>query len=246
MLEKGLDIYSIPADFPVQLVEDSVEFFPGEHARIEYGFDERNDIAGAKVHSKGSLSEPTLFHELGHLKLRFMDVPVFMVSPNIPSWGQYFLVVHDEYYAELLFDKLAPAISRRHVQDGMNAMQSPEELRRQLAYIPPVGSAEWYSGLVTIMQGEIARVVCERCPNLAENLGTLLKASKVLRGSVLERYIDGVRLALLSFPPLPNPTTTFSAEDKKTITNVVNRIMRIIFGPGVPRFEPAKYTIRYP
>lgn len=246
LLQRALAVYSIPTAFPVQLDEGSAGFYPGEHARTEWEFDERNEIYAVKVHSTGQISEGVIFHELAHLKLRFMGVPVFMVPAELPSWAQYFFVVHDEYYARLLFDKVAPNISRRQVQEASTSMQPLDDFCRHLEHIPPEGSRERYEGLVSIVGGEISRLVCQKCPNLRGSLAALEERSKFVKRSEFSRYADGARSALLSMPALPNPSKSFSDDHTRNITNAVNRIVRVMFGQGVPRFEPATYTVRHP
>lgn len=242
ILRRARSKYAIPSNFPIDLDEASDTYYPTEHARIEYLHDENMVISGAKVHSVGSLTKGSLFHEIGHLKLRFMNIPVYNVFHDTPSWISYLLVIPDEYYAQLVFNRTVPNISAEHEHAQNTQLPSPEHLKRQLDFIPSTRDPEFYNGLVTILQGEISRVVCWKCENLRGNLKALDAASAMLRRSVLGHYMEGVRRAILTLPPLPE--TRFDAQETAVITGAINKIMRVVFGQKILRFEPTPYTFK--
>jgi hypothetical protein len=243
LLARVRQAYSIPGRFPIELTEGSPKFYSGEHARIEYIHDERNVIRGARVHSAGKFYESLMFHELGHLKMRFMAVPVFMARPNDPPWFQMLLVAHDEYYAQLVNDRVAPSIGLAHHLEGNDNLPSVKDLTIQLKHIPPEGTEAFYQAFGSITLGEVSRLVCMRSRNLRQAMGPLEVRSRVIRESTLRGYVDGIFGALLRLPPLP--AKRFSASECDRVTSAVNGLMKAIFGPGVPRLTPANYSFNH-
>lgn len=244
MLKRARGIYSIPEYFPIEILEGGSAYYPGEHAHIDYKHDDRNAIHSVRIQTTGRFSEGVLFHELAHLRLRFMHVPVYMVSPDMPSWIVFFLVVHDEYYTQLVFDRFAPDISRRHFREAARRLPSLERFRAQLQHIPPQQDPRLYEGLVSIVGGEISRFVCRQSPNLWDYRAAFDSRAKIVRKSALSPYAERLSSALLSLPPLP--PERFSPEDEVKITEFINKVMKIIFDKGPPLFKPANYSFQYP
>lgn len=241
----GLKKFGIRLNFPVELLSDALAVYPGEHARTEYIFDSSNKrkIVGIRIHFVESPSEVALYHELGHLKLRCMHLPVLGVPSDMPPWVRFFMILTDEFYVRLLIEDSLPRISEMHIKHELDQIPTLERLRIGAENIPPAGTREWYEGMIPIVQSVVNGIIYSKSRSIGDRITLLDTVYATFQGTSIQRCLDGIRSALLSLPHLPIGGSRFEARDQQQIVNGANRIMRIISNQSAPRFEPATFTI---
>ena len=235
--------YGIRPNFPVTLVENSQAIYPGERGRTEYLFESsQNKIIGVKIHFADSVSETVLVHELGHLKLRCLGLPVLGVPPDMPALLVFFTIIHDEFYVRVAMDNFFPEVSIKHNDEEVNRIPSRQRLNLVVSSIPPYGTPMWYEGMISFALTATIASVCSRSQNLSDRTARFQMPRSTARATSIQPYLDEICDAVDALPELPT-NRGFSDEEKSLVIRSANRIIRKISNQRARPLEPTQYSI---
>ncbi|MGQ9543337.1 MAG: hypothetical protein ACUVTM_04525 [Candidatus Bathyarchaeia archaeon] len=217
-LKKMIDALKIPSTVEVKLVKSKraplnsnlIYYRHSEASRLEYTIEYRK-----------SLSIDTLKHELCHLKLYLIGLPIFELEPSLRMnmMNQVLNTLHEDYYVDIILEDRFP--------DSFSSMR--------LKVLSADHHSEHFHGEVDdnllswILQRYILKIA------VFETLGYMGEA-EILHGRMehlkeslnpdLNRHLDEVKSHLMMLPPLDRSLRKFTVEEIDIISGIVYSIKK--------------------
>ncbi|MEM3380871.1 MAG: hypothetical protein QXL25_02205 [Candidatus Bathyarchaeia archaeon] len=217
-LKSAIEILGIPETIEVKLIKSKrtplhsniVYFRQNEDSRLEY-----------IIEYRGSLSIDALKHELCHLKLYLMGLPVFEAEPNlnIRMTSQVLKTLHEDYYVDIILEDRFPESFSSMMLKLINSDHYPEHVHGEV----DDNLLSW------ILQRNILKMAVFDSlgyKDTAEILRGRMEHLKMSLNQDLNRNLDLIYKYLRALPPLDRNLREFTKDEIDTIGRIVYLIKK--------------------
>jgi hypothetical protein len=232
-LSNVLSAYGIRPCFTIKL-ENSGAFFPGELARTEFVPSDSGQINQVVIHYNGTLYREILHYEVGHIKLRCMELPIFYASSATQPFEMYYLALHGELYDWLLTDQKLPTSAEELMREQIRQIPPPSTLLVAAQSVPPVGTLSWHQGMPNFIRVVVNKVSCLRSNNLQTYAQQFDAVVQMFAGTNIAPVLSNIETSLMSLPNLSPNWRNFSSQEKLAIVNAISDIYRLMVPSRLP------------
>jgi len=219
LLKQALRTLEIPKAIRVQLVKSKRAPPHSTIVTIKEREDDKSSYEYVIEYRK-SLNSHLLRHELCHLKLHLMGLPIAegkVASAATDLKNQVLSTLHEDYYAELLMHQKFPqsfhSVAMRGLDDDNHEVHVHDEHDE--------GLLAWF------LQRYVLKLTVFEALGYKKESGMIAKAIEHLREeshSELYYYLSAIADLLRTLPPLDICLRQFTADEKDTIKEIIRKI----------------------
>ncbi|MBS7626448.1 hypothetical protein KEJ51_05350 [Candidatus Bathyarchaeota archaeon] len=217
-LKGMIEILEIPNTVEVRLIKSKRAPL---RSNIIHFRQKENSILEYIIEYRGSLPTDTLKHELCHLKLYLMGLPIFEADSNSSVTSQVLNTLHEDYYVDIILEDRFPESFASMRLKLIDSDYHPEHVHGEVDD----------SLLSWILQRNILKMAVFDSLGYKDTVEILrgrMEDLKVSLNQDLNRNLDLIYRYLRALPPLDINLREFTKDEIDTISRIVYLIKNVV------------------